>query len=202
MLNKEGALAGKSTMDSEQRDKIYQDCIKQLGYEILFPLWLGNRTLYAVKIDEKIRVAKLGSPRFPKSAKQVRTESKTLAAAEGIQGVVQNISYHKLFQDQVKVDVLIREYVEGANLREEGVLNKEQHSRLKGTIRALHQRGITHLDLHDENVLISREGIPYLFDFGVAKFKRELCLRDYQIYEREDQLDLQNLFNDYKAPKY
>lgn len=188
-------------MDSEQRDRIYQGCIEQLGYEIVSPLQLKNRSLYTVKKDERIRVAKIGSPQFPRSVDQVRTESKALAAAQGIPGVVQKISYHQLFQDQVKAYVLIREYVEGADLKEKGTLNKEQKSRLEETVRVLHQRGITDLDLYPENVVISLEGIPYLFDLGVAKFKRELCLRDYRIYKREDKLDLQNLFRDYGAPK-
>lgn len=202
MLNKDRALAGKSTMDSERRDQIYQDCIKQLGYEILSPLQLNNRSLYTIKKDEKIQVAKIGSPQFPISADQVQTESKALAAAQGILGVVQKISNHKISQDQVKVYVLIREYVEGANLKEKGVLNKEQQSRLEETVRALHQRGITNLDLYPENVIISVEGISYLFDLGVAKFKRKQGLRDHRIYEREDWLDLQKLFLDYGAPKH
>lgn len=45
-------------------------------------------------------------------------------------------------------------------------------------VKYIHERGIVHLDIKPENILISRDGEYKLADFGVATFINEIKNRE------------------------
>ncbi|MFO0957249.1 MAG: serine/threonine-protein kinase [Isosphaeraceae bacterium] len=72
---------------------------------------------------------------------------------------------------------LVLELVEGESLREllaRGPLPPDDAARLVATMaRAVHfahERGVLHRDLKPANILLTREGMPKITDFGLAKF--------------------------------
>jgi len=74
--------------------------------------------------------------------------------------------------------ILIMEYVDGSLLRDlvkEGRLDEAcQHMKQVGKYSAImHKAGISHGDLTTANVVVSHEGVPYLIDFGLAKFTKK-----------------------------
>jgi hypothetical protein len=67
---------------------------------------------------------------------------------------------------------LVREYVPGVNLRQfqqAAVLDAEFFPRLLSILGAVHERGLSHNDLHKpENILVRPDGSPVLIDFQIA----------------------------------
>jgi hypothetical protein len=64
---------------------------------------------------------------------------------------------------------LVRDYVPGTPLTRRSRVNGQFFSRLMGTLRELHRRGIAYVDLEKaENILVGEDGRPYLIDFQVA----------------------------------
>jgi tRNA A-37 threonylcarbamoyl transferase component Bud32 len=72
-------------------------------------------------------------------------------------------------------DFIVSEYVDGAPLSESGGVGLDidrQLSRALQIIRGLsfaHAAGVVHLDLKTENVLVGRDGVSKIADFGVAR---------------------------------
>lgn len=67
--------------------------------------------------------------------------------------------YQTPFMKMEKLEMTLEEY------REEFGLDKEMKEKIVDKVRRLHQLGIFHGDLHDENIMISNEE-PFLIDFG------------------------------------
>lgn len=66
---------------------------------------------------------------------------------------------------------LLLEYIEGATLGKfkAGELPDSTFDLLRDTVRAMHERGVVHLDLRQKkNILIDAQKRPWLIDFGAA----------------------------------
>jgi len=70
---------------------------------------------------------------------------------------------------------VLKEFIEGRTLERNERLTQRQYSHLKGAVKYLHGKGVYFLDIHPENVLITPECVPRLFDF-------DLCTLDNQSF--------------------
>lgn len=72
---------------------------------------------------------------------------------------------------------LVMDYIDGVNLNaviQRGPVEVAQGSlwleHILSGLAAIHQRGIVHRDLKPSNILIDREGVAYISDFGIAEY--------------------------------
>lgn len=89
-------------------------------------------------------------------------ERRALRALEGLAGVA------RVLREEAP-GVLLRSYVPGTPLCRARTLPRDFFERLEELVRALHERGVCHNDLHKEaNVLVGEDGHPGLVDFQLA----------------------------------
>jgi RIO-like serine/threonine protein kinase len=94
----------------------------------------------------------------------VRREFAVLRHLEGIPGIPRAYAV-------LEKRALLLEYVEGCTLNKfkAGELPDAVFDRLCGTVRAMHARGVVHLDLRQKkNILVDAQGLPWLIDFANA----------------------------------
>jgi RIO-like serine/threonine protein kinase len=75
----------------------------------------------------------------------------------------------------IKNNVLMTTFIEGEHIDKipSDKLNESIYFRLEAIIEKMHKRGVFHLDIGQRrNIIISRDGTPYLLDFANA-----VCLR-------------------------
>ena len=72
---------------------------------------------------------------------------------------------------------LVMDYIDGVNLNaviQRGPVEVAQGGlwleHILSGLAAIHQRGIVHRDLKPSNILIDREGVAYISDFGIAEY--------------------------------
>src|SRR3972149_10714340 len=68
------------------------------------------------------------------------------------------------------------EYVEGQTLREKrGTLSEKQlieiGAQIADGLAAAHEKGIVHRDIKSENIMLRKDGLPQIMDFGLAKLR-------------------------------
>jgi hypothetical protein len=72
-------------------------------------------------------------------------------------------------------DVLLRSWIEGLPLHRATELPEDFFDLLDELVLAVHRRGVCHNDLHKEqNILVGRDGRPWLVDFQLASVHRRL----------------------------
>jgi predicted Ser/Thr protein kinase len=65
--------------------------------------------------------------------------------------------------------LLLKQYIDGRAMDEwELVEETSQQIALEETVRSIHDAGVTGLDIHHENIIISNSGQPFLVDFGFS----------------------------------
>ena len=70
---------------------------------------------------------------------------------------------------------LVLEYIAGRTIRKKRPLDEDEfHDRLFGYIRAMHARGIAHMDLkRKDNLLVKTDESPCILDFGAAVIRKQ-----------------------------
>jgi hypothetical protein len=113
-----------------------------------------------------------------------------LAGLEGVAGLVGSAGAAAApDQDGVAPDprdVLVRGWVEGRPLWAAERLPRDYFERLEDLLRAIHDRGVCHNDLHKENnVLVGEDGRPWVVDFQLASV-HENSSRTARVRRHED----------------
>ena len=94
----------------------------------------------------------------------VRREFAVLRHLDGVPGIPRAYAV-------VEKRALLLEFVDGRTIGKfkPGELPDAVFGRLRDTVRAMHARGVVHLDLRQKkNILVTDDGRPYLIDFGAA----------------------------------
>lgn len=128
------------------------------------------------------RVAAGGRLPFSRSLARalLRREGRALRALAGMSGVA------RLLALSADGGALLRSFLPGTPLCLAQELPRDFFERLEELVRALHERGVCHNDLHKEgNVLVAEDGYPNLVDFQLASVHARRG-RTFAVRARED----------------
>ena len=131
--------------------------------------WLGKPAILKVRKPKGYRNPDLDS-RLTKS--RMAVEARALSRLQRANFPSPSL----LYVDQQDSSIIISE-IEGFPLFEvmvNGNLEEDALSRVGGTIRRLHENGVSHGDLTTHNIMIGTDGEIFLIDFGLAKISPEL----------------------------
>jgi serine/threonine protein kinase len=125
--------------------------------------------------DVAIKTVRL--PTHPDEAENFLVRFRNEARAVGRLRHRSIIAVYDVGNDPVHGPYLVFEYVEGANLKDvlksKGPLTPEQlvalAEQVGGALDAAHREGIIHRDIKPENLLVGKDGVVRLADFGVAR---------------------------------
>lgn len=94
----------------------------------------------------------------------LRREWRALKALDGVEGVPRALARPDL-------DSLVIEYVEGTAVADMpyGSMPEDVFLRIEALVEKLHARGVTHGDLHQDNILVKPDGDVALIDWATAQ---------------------------------
>ena len=146
----------------------------KLKVHLVVAVWVRFCLAIDTRLDRKVAIKRiLGEAARSKTAvDRFLTEAKSIAAIGDHPNIVQIYDYGRAKDGPF----LIMEYVDGINLQDrcrDGALPLEEAVDLTcqlcdGLSRA-HDQGIVHRDIKPANVLLTKNGVPKLTDFGLAK---------------------------------
>ncbi len=155
--------------------------VKQLGQGGMGSVWLVEDT----KLDNKLFAVKMLPSIFVTNKRayaQVKRE-----ALVALKLVHTNIVTVRAFEEDSAQGnpFLVMDYIEGETLddilAEKGTLTEEETVRiLKPVAAALdyaHKKGVVHRDVKPGNIIVDREGNPFVLDFGIAREMQETMTR-------------------------
>jgi serine/threonine-protein kinase len=150
------------------------------AYKIVAPLGKGGMgevyLAYDTRLGRKVAL-KLLPAEFTRDRERVRRFTQEARAASALNHP-NIITIHEIGQDG-QSQYIVTEYVEGETLRAR--LNRAPQERLDPSeaveltiqvataLAAAHEAGIIHRDIKPENVMVRRDGIVKVLDFGLAK---------------------------------
>jgi serine/threonine protein kinase/Flp pilus assembly protein TadD len=153
----------------------------QIGaYQILSPLGRGGMGEVHLALDTRLgrKVAvKLLPARFTTDADRVRRFAQEARAASALNHP-NIITIHDIGEVS-STHYIVEEYVEGETLRQRMTSAPQQRIeqpaaidialQIAAALAAAHEVGIMHRDIKPENVMVRRDGIVKVLDFGLAK---------------------------------
>jgi serine/threonine protein kinase len=154
------------------------------AYKILALLAAGGMGVVYRARDERLQrdvAIKLLLPEFTADAGRVRRFAQEARAASALNHP-NIITIHEIGEAPAEggsAHYIVTEYVEGETLRQR-MAGAPQHrleapeaidiaAQVAAALSAAHQRGIAHRDIKPENVMVRRDGIVKVLDFGLAK---------------------------------
>jgi serine/threonine protein kinase len=128
-------------------------------------------------LERAVAIKTVRLPTHPDEAENFLVRFRNEARAVGRLRHRSIIAVYDVGNDPVHGPYLVFEYVEGANLKDvlksKGPLTGEQlvalADQVGGALDAAHREGIIHRDIKPENLLVGRDGVVRLADFGVAR---------------------------------
>ncbi len=155
---------------------------QRLGhYQILSLLGAGGMSEVYLAQDTKLgrqAALKLLPAQFTLDSERVRRFEREARAASALNHP-NIITIHEIGQTE-QLHFIVTEYVEGQTLRqrlanERMKLNEalEVAIQIAAALQAAHEAGIIHRDIKPENVMLRRDGLVKVLDFGLAKLTEE-----------------------------
>ncbi|MBQ7189466.1 MAG: serine/threonine protein kinase [Kiritimatiellae bacterium] len=153
--------------------------VRQLGQGGMGSVWLAEDQ----QLDNR-RVAIKMLPSILIANKRAYAQLKSEALVS-LKLVHSNIVALRAFEENDGNPFLVMDYVEGRTLddylAEKGTLSEEETVRiLKPVADALdyaHGKGVVHRDVKPANVMLGKDGTPYVLDFGIAREIQETMTR-------------------------
>ena len=153
--------------------------VRQLGQGGMGSVWLAEDT----QLDNKPFAIKM-LPSILVSNKRAYRQLKDEALV-AMQLVHPNIVQIRAFEENDGNPFLVMDYVDGQTLddclAEKGRLPEAEVVRLLKPIAAAldyaHAKGVVHRDVKPGNVMIAKDGTPYILDFGIAREIQETMTR-------------------------
>jgi serine/threonine protein kinase len=159
--------------------------LQPLGFKCHRLLGSGGMGSVFLALDTKLQrmvAVKVLLPKFSQNPqfKELFLKEAEIVAKFTHPNIVQIYSIHVI----QNIYFIVMEYVEGTTLRDkirsEGRVAEEVTLRIIDQISLAlsetHKRGIIHRDIKPQNILLTREGIPKVADFGLAVNIREVTL--------------------------
>ena len=153
--------------------------VKQLGQGGMGSVWLAEDTkLDGFKVAIKMLPSVLVNNK--RAYQQVKAE-----ALVSLKLSHPNIATVRAFEEESGSPFLVMDYIDGQTLddylAEKGKLTEEETIRLlKPVAEALdyaHKQGVVHRDVKPGNVMIRKDGTPFVLDFGIAREIQETMTR-------------------------
>src|SRR5215475_10119133 len=179
------ALADEPLIEASTKPMWNLNAGSQIGaYQLLEPLGRGGMGEVHLALDTRLRrkvAVKLLPAEFTTDDGRVRRFAQEARAASALNHP-NIITIHEI--DEVKTETgdthyIVTEYVEGETLRQR-MMNAPQSqmqiaeaidiaAQVAAALTAAHRHGIAHRDIKPENVMVRRDGIVKVLDFGLAK---------------------------------
>ena len=116
------------------------------------------RPIYKVGFNKGIYILKLSNSSLEDERKHYSREVAALQVARGMDGVTQLVRDYDLVEiDSGKYYAILKEYFVGRDLRQDGATNPKIEDQLRQIIYDLHLRGIVHMDLWPQNIVVSHD---------------------------------------------
>src|SRR5262245_3829507 len=178
------ALAANLSL-SEEAETLAIKLSPQIGaYQILAPLGRGGMGEVHLALDTRLRrkvAIKLLPAEFTADTGRVRRFEQEARAASALNHP-NIITVHEIGEAPIQDGnrrYIVTEYVEGETLRQRmnGATRQKMNlseaidvaSQIAAALSAAHEAGIAHRDIKPENVMLRRDGIVKVLDFGLAK---------------------------------
>ena len=153
--------------------------VRQLGQGGMGSVWLAEDTqldnkLFAIKMLPSILVSN------KRAYRQLKDE-----ALVAMKLVHPNIVQLRAFEENGGNPFLVMDYIDGEtlddHLAEKGKLTEDETIRILKPIAAAldyaHGEGVVHRDVKPANIMIRKDGHPYILDFGIAREIQETMTR-------------------------
>ena len=153
--------------------------VKQLGQGGMGSVWLAeDTTLNGRKVAIKMLPSILVNNK--RAYAQVKTE-----ALVSLKLSHSNVAAVRAFEEEKGNPFLVMDHIDGLTLddylAEKGRLTEEETIRLLKPIAAAldyaHAQGVVHRDVKPGNVMIRKDGVPFVLDFGIAREIQETMTR-------------------------